>query len=155
MGHWSTDCPKPKKKRLNGKDPCKIDQGINEANLVESLRLSNSSNEESKSSSNEDYAFIVTSTISSYALAVDSYDDTWFADSGASEHMTDRFEWFSTFNEILEGLLTVQITDDTKIWVCGKGDIHISCLVDGKYKQGILRDVLFVPKLKRNFSQLA
>ena len=58
---------------------------------------------------------MVTSTISSYALAVDSYVDTWFADSGASEHMTDKFEWFSTFNDIPEGLHTVQIADDTKL----------------------------------------
>ena len=93
---------------------------------------------------------MATSTISNYALAVDSYADTWFADSGASEHMMDTFEWFSAFNEIPEGLHTVQIADDTKLWVRGKGDIHISCLVDNKYKQGILHDVFFVPKLKRN-----
>lgn len=107
LGHWSADCPKPKKKRPHGKDPRKIDSGLSEANLVESLRLSSSSDEESKSSSDEDFAFIVTSTVSSYALAADSYVDTWFADSGASEHMTDRFEWFSSFQPIPEGVHTV------------------------------------------------
>ena len=53
-------------------------------------------------------------------------------------------------NGFPKGLHTIQIADDTKLWVRSKGDIRISCLVDGKYKQGILCDVFFVPKLKRN-----
>ena len=150
LGHWSADCPKPKKKRPNGKDPRKIDGGISDANLIESLRLSSSSDEDSKSLSDEDFAFVITSTVSSYALAAESYTETWFADSGASEHMTDRLDWFSDFQSIPKGVHTVQTADDTKLWVRGKGNIHISCLVDGQYYNGLMRNVLFVPKLKRN-----
>ena len=150
LGHWSVDCPKPKRKRSDSKDPRKIDGGISEANLMESLHISSSSDGDTKSNSDDDFAFMVRSTISSYAFSTDSYTDAWFADSGASEHMTDRIEWFSTFQSIPEGMHTVQTADDTKLWVRGKGNIRINCLVDGKHYEGIMRDVLFVPKLKRN-----
>ena len=150
FGHWSADCPKPKKKRTNGKDPRKIDGGLSEANLVESLRITSSSDEDSKSVSNEDFAFVITSTLSSYALTIESSMDAWFADSGASEHMTDRLEWFSNFRSIHDGVHTVQIANDTKLWVRGKGDIQIRCLIDGEYHRGLMRDVLYVLKLKWN-----
>ena len=119
--------------------------------MVESLHISSSSKDDSKSISDEDFAFIVTSTISSYAFAANSYTDVWFADSGASEHMTDRLDWFSNFQLISEGIHTVQIADDTKLRVRGKGDIQIYCLIDGLYHNGLIQDVLSVPKLKRNF----
>lgn len=53
-----------------------------------------------------------------------------------------------------EGVHTVQIADDTKIWVRRKDNIQIRCLVDGRYQTGLMRDVLFVPKLKRNLFSL-
>lgn len=48
-------------------------------------------------------------------------NDTWYADSGASEHMTDYYEWFSTMEHIPKGLHTIQIADNTKLWVRGQG----------------------------------
>jgi len=69
-----------------------INNGLSKANLVESLRLTSSFDEDFASFSDGDFAFMVTLTVSSYAFAADSFFDIWFADSGASEHMTDRME---------------------------------------------------------------
>ena len=88
--------------------------------------------------------------MSSCALVAYSSVDAWFADSGASEHMTDQLDWFSNFQPFPEGIHTVQIADDTKLWIRGKGDIKIRCLVDGHSYKGVLRNVLYVPKLKWN-----
>ena len=68
--------------------------------------------------------------------------------------MTDRIKWFSTLQPISEGMHTIQMADDTKLWVRGKGDIQINCFVDGKHYDGIMRDILFVPKLKRKLCNL-
>jgi hypothetical protein len=64
--------------------------------------------------------------------------------------MTDRREWFDTFESIPLGLHAVQIADDTKIWVRGRGSICIQALVDGRYYKRRLHRVLYVPNLKRN-----
>ncbi|UYV73935.1 hypothetical protein LAZ67_11001507 [Cordylochernes scorpioides] len=54
--------------------------------------------------------------------------DSWIADSGATDHMTFRREWFSTFEEIPEGVHPVCLGDGKKIYakdlvlgeVCGR-----------------------------------
>ena len=64
--------------------------------------------------------------------------------------MTDRLEWFSNFQPLPEGIHTVQIADDTKLWVCGKGDIEIWCFIEGHSYKGLMHSILYVPKLKCN-----
>ncbi|UYV76125.1 hypothetical protein LAZ67_13002672 [Cordylochernes scorpioides] len=49
--------------------------------------------------------------------------DSWIADSGATDHMTFRREWFSTFEEIPEGVHPVCLGDGKKIYA--KDDIKI------------------------------
>ena len=93
---------------------------------------------------------MVHSTASSYAFSVNISSDTWFADSGASDHMTDRREWFSTFQFIPEGRHAVQIADNTHIWVTGKGNIKILLDSNGRQVNSILKNVLYVPHLKLN-----
>lgn len=54
---------------------------------------------------------------SSYALYLQATSDVWFADSGASDHVTDHLEWFDTdsFTALLEGTRAVHVADDTKL----------------------------------------
>jgi hypothetical protein len=96
--HWAVDCPKPKKTRPNSKKNInKIDQGFSEANLAESLYITSS--DDSDTTTDDDtgeFAFMAT-LISSFAFTASTQSDVWFADSGASEHMTDRRDWFDTF----------------------------------------------------------
>ncbi|UYV63214.1 hypothetical protein LAZ67_2003462 [Cordylochernes scorpioides] len=46
--------------------------------------------------------------------------DSWIADSGATDHMTFRREWFSTFEEIPEGVHPVCLGDGKKIYAKAK-----------------------------------
>ena len=93
---------------------------------------------------------MVTSVISSQTYAATTILGIWYADSGASEHMTDRHEWFDTFELIPIGLHAIHIADDTKIWTQGRGSIRIKALVDGRHHIWRLHQVLHVPDLKRN-----
>lgn len=88
----------------------------------------------------------------SNAFSVNLDKAAWFADSGATEHMTDHRDWFSTFTPIPKGHWSVVVADDQNIWVQGKGDIEITRTVNGKEKHGILRKVLYIPELRRNLS---
>ena len=86
----------------------------------------------------------------SHALSVNLDKTAWFADSGATEHMTDHRDWFSTFTPISKGTWSVAVADDRNIWVQGKGDIEITRTVNGQEKHGTLQKVLYIPELRRN-----
>ncbi|UYV79065.1 hypothetical protein LAZ67_17000981, partial [Cordylochernes scorpioides] len=75
--------------------------------------------------------------------------DVWYLDSGASEHMTNRIDWFSEFNELDEEY-QVKLGDNHVINASGKGTILISCYVDGEWTKGILKNVLYVPEIRKN-----
>jgi len=75
-------------------------------------------------SSPDEYAFTVVSHLSE-ALSVTSDLDIWFGDIGATEHITDRRSWFSTFNPILEGSWHVSIANNHKLSVLSRGTIRI------------------------------
>lgn len=70
---------------------------------------------------NPDQTPIMTSSssphLTSHAYLSEASVDTWHTDSGASEHI-NRIEWFFTMKEISQGIHTIQITDNTKLWVC-------------------------------------
>lgn len=70
-------------------------------------------------------------------------------DSGASDHMTRRRDWFCGFEEF-EKPLTVRVGNGDKTPVYGKGSIEIETFVNGQWIPGIINDVLYVPFLKQN-----
>ncbi|UYV61796.1 hypothetical protein LAZ67_1006612 [Cordylochernes scorpioides] len=66
--------------------------------------------------------------------------DSWIADSGATDHMTFRREWFSTFEEIPEGVHPVCLGDGKKIYakeMCPKDDQEIEEMNKIPYRQTI------------------
>jgi hypothetical protein len=71
--HWAADCPKPKKKRPSNKKNHNIHQGFNVSNLAESLKITSTSSSSGSENADDDpigdYAFMVTSMISSHAYA--------------------------------------------------------------------------------------
>jgi hypothetical protein len=48
----------------------------------------------------------------SHALIAKGETDTWYTDTRASEHMTDRKEWFTNIIDMPEGRHSVMVTDD-------------------------------------------
>ncbi|UYV64540.1 hypothetical protein LAZ67_3001142 [Cordylochernes scorpioides] len=81
--------------------------------------------------------------------------DSWIADSGATDHMTFRREWFSTFKEIPEGVHPVCLGDGKKIYAKGKGNIDILSYVDSQKINATLLDVLYIPELETNLFSIS
>ncbi|UYV67996.1 hypothetical protein LAZ67_5002745, partial [Cordylochernes scorpioides] len=81
--------------------------------------------------------------------------DSWIADSGATDHMTFRREWFSTFEEIPEGVHPVCLGDGKKIYAKGKGNIDILSYVDSQEINATLLDDLYVPELETNLFSIS
>jgi GAG-pre-integrase domain len=70
-------------------------------------------------------------------------------DSGASNHMTHKFELFnSTMFKTLSKPITISLGDNSKIFATRKGLIHLVFNVKGKKKEGKFEDVLYIPELK-------
>jgi len=94
------------------------------------------------------------SSLSSEAFCVASEQqncvDEWFADSGATEHMTDKREWFQSFQSIDNLTWSVSVADDHKLYVRGVGDIIVQAKVNDTITLLKLKNVLYVPKLRRN-----
>ncbi|UYV67002.1 hypothetical protein LAZ67_4003628, partial [Cordylochernes scorpioides] len=81
--------------------------------------------------------------------------DSWIADSAATDHMTFRREWFSTFEEIPEGVHPVCLGDGKKIYAKGKGNIDILSYVDSQKINATLLDVLYIPELETNLFSIS
>lgn len=75
--------------------------------------------------------------------------DCWLIDSGASDHMTHRKEWFCEYTEFKVPVY-VKIGNGEQIEALGKGNIKIETSVDNKRIPGVLTNVLFVPCLNQN-----
>lgn len=85
-------------------------------------------------------------------LAID-YENSWFLDSGATEHMSKRREWFTNYVQ-LEQPHNITIGNGSKMQAVGKGDIEILCYNGKDWLKRTMLDVLYVPVLHTNlFSQ--
>ncbi|XP_033361605.1 uncharacterized protein LOC117239876 [Bombus vosnesenskii] len=74
--------------------------------------------------------------------------DVWIIDSGAMDHMTERREWFSVFEEFDNTM--IEIDDGTFMDACDKGKIKVETFVDGKWVTCTMNDVLYVPAIERS-----
>lgn len=77
-------------------------------------------------------------------------DENWILDSGASMHMTYKREYFCELNEFQGYKKTVKLGNKQDIAVYGEGSVLINKLVKGQWEQSILKNVLYVPELRRN-----
>lgn len=75
--------------------------------------------------------------------------DQWYLDTGCSNHMIDRKEWFFDLNEAVKS--KVRLADNLVISVEGVGKVII------KRNDGVrayISDVLYVPNMKNNLLSL-
>lgn len=172
--HWSRDCTKPPRDhrhhqrsssrhdhryhRRNTSSHDKFhDKGkrpLRESNACVAKTVSSENDDTlsqssvSEGSSCDEYAF---TTIShhSEALSVSGDSDIWFGDTGATEHMTDKRSWFSTYTSVPEGSWYVSVADNRRLPVLGTGTIRILRRINGLDREGSLEDVLYVPQLTR------
>lgn len=73
--------------------------------------------------------------------------DAWVLDSGASDHMCHRREFFEDFKEESVG---VTIGNGTKIMAKGKGDINILAFNGNEWISKRMVNVLYVPEIHLN-----
>lgn len=77
-------------------------------------------------------------------------EDTWYADSGATEHMSFCRHWFKNFKQYSENTYTVRVGDGTHINARGR-DIDVKMnYADGTTAVYTMTNVLYVPKLRKN-----
>lgn len=75
-----------------------------------------------------------------------------FADSGCTQHITDQRWVFNSFQPIRPGTWSVSGIgiDNKPLQVHGYGSVPVTCEVKEGNRTGILKHVLFVPKLGAN-----
>ena len=75
---------------------------------------------------------------------------SWIVDSGATQHMTNDKQWFTTSVE-LNSPRNVEVGDGRTVKATAIGNISLQlCLPDGSTKYCNLKNVLFVPNLAHN-----
>lgn len=83
-------------------------------------------------------------------LTAVGHEDVWLADSAASKHMTSHKDWFSTFEEIPDKSISIQIGDNSFVYAAGIGSIAVMASLNGKLEPCTLENTLYVPNLKKN-----
>ena len=95
----------------------------------------------------------------SEALMVTGFDEndsnygSWFLDSGATDHMTNNFKYFSTYN-VFPSPVFVKIGNGSLIKALGKGRIRILSHVGSEIVACHLENVLYVPEIRLNLVSL-
>lgn len=138
IGHWWQDdiCSRRDNKRYNHKGP---ETSKSAARVIKS----------------KDTVALVTQSmlqapLSEALLAKDNNEEVWYADAGATEHMSDNRAAFINFKEIPKGTWPVAIANELSLWVLGKGDIKIKRRAHDQWLDGTLHDVLYIPDLITN-----
>ena len=152
-GHFGREClesessgesASPKRSRRNHRHKGKQKGKRSQANISASTIHADSSDSSSPSSE----AFCTTS-------GQQDFVDEWFADSGATEHMTDNRQWFQSFQSIDNLTWSVSVADDHKLYIRGVGDIIVQAKVNDTITPLKLKNVLYVPKLRRNLISMS
>jgi len=153
--------PPNQSKKKDG-DQCKKKDGDcyycgKKGHYARDCRKKKHDNEEkrSRTSSSENCAFMLTGSSNSMPSMEDvqqllrvGMEDVWLTDSGASCHVTFHREWLSDYRSVSGE--KVKLGDDAECDVRGIGNVHIEKLVRGTWENATIRNVFFVPKIKKN-----
>lgn len=96
-----------------------------------------------------DYAFTSYSFLTNHLRHQPS---DWYADSGASQHLSDQLWMFRDYTPVTPGKWPVVGigSGNVPLQVHGHGNIPIKTRVEGVWNEGILQNVIFVPNLGVN-----
>lgn len=147
QGHWARECFK----RQRNQQYKQGEDGQNKNNrhslMVEKETSKGQIGGQLKSSDNESHLFILQSEMSQGKIK-----DAWYADSGATDHMSFQRECFKNFVPFVKDTCQVRIGDGRRLPVRGTGDIEVQ-VINSEQPGPVhtIKDVLFVPDLGRNF----
>eukprot|EP00794_Sanderia_malayensis_P002751 gene2751-biopygen2271 len=93
-----------------------------------------------------------------FVLTVNNSDkqacDDWWIDSGASQHMS--FNNSGMINYMKFSMpQEIKLADNSIVFAYGKGNIRLPCYDGSKRINLMLKDVLFIPKLRKNLLSLS
>lgn len=74
--------------------------------------------------------------------------DQWILDSGAFYHMCCCRDLKTDYVE--DGKNQILLGDNTVLTIYGRGSVNVVTLVDGVWVDAVIKDVRFIPGLKRN-----
>ena len=80
---------------------------------------------------------------------------SWFADSGATQHISDQTEWLQNFVPVPEGSWSVNGIGSSSYPARGYGDAHVWTTTDNQKKPATIKKVLYVPGLGTNLFSIA
>ncbi|XP_019451907.1 PREDICTED: uncharacterized protein LOC109354005 [Lupinus angustifolius] len=123
LGHFSSECQAPNKNHQYGRQE-------SEANLVK---------EDDEDSGEIDVQLMMTTS------NLNAGSDTWYLDSGCSNHMTGNRDWLVNFDATRKS--KVKFDDHRIITAEGTGDVP---LIMANGRKAYISDVLFVPNMKTN-----
>jgi hypothetical protein len=98
---------------------------------------------------NQDFSLQISTEKRNVSFSARSNLD-FFADSGATSHMSDQQQFFDTLEMIDTGTWTVSGVGGVSLPVRGRGNIRIETTVDGITRSGLIKDALYVPDLGTN-----
>lgn len=140
--HWNSECMN----KSNG------DPGVMECfyckkpgHMKKDCRILKAKEEKKKKSGSANVAEAFITLALCNSETVDS--DKWYLDSGASEHMTGRREWFQNFKPFQS---VIKIGDGSVLMAQGIGDIRVKVHHESGWVETCILNVLFVPDLKMN-----
>ena len=144
MGHWWQDniCSKKEVKKFGQRGTEASQSSARVAESKDTTELKDSTALVTQS--------MIQNPLSEALLARNSNEEIWYADAGATEHMSDNRDAFINFKEVPKGTWPVAIANEQNLWVQGKGDIKIKRRVHDKWLDGTLHDVLYIPDLRTN-----
>lgn len=124
--HWARDCRYNKNRSNNDRE--KVSKSVQGAGLIsQALTTTTQPNE---------------------------YTSNWYKDSGATNHMSNRKDWFVTYKPI-DKESYVRMGNGELLKIHGKGDINVLPYNGEKWIRNHIKETLFVPELKYNlFSEL-
>ena len=150
-GHASAICRY--KSRDEGSNTVTCSYCQNKGHTVEVCRkrLRNERNQpdQQQQSSSVDFGYL-----SSICFAARRHSD-WYADSGATQHMTDQRVMLVNFKAIDPGTWVVSGIGDNRLTVHGQGDVEFSSRAEGVVHAGTIKGVLYVPGLGTNLFSIA
>jgi hypothetical protein len=76
----------------------------------------------------------------------------WISDSGASDHVTGRLDWFSKYEEF-KNPQPVHLTDNHVIYALGKGVVSLQAKVNGNWENCSISNTLYIPQAVNLFSE--
>jgi hypothetical protein len=88
----------------------------------------------------------------SVALAADTRAE-WLIDSGASQHMSNQREWFTTYTSMEP--TKVYLGNNETVDAIGRGEIIMNMKTNNKPVEATLTEVLHVPQLAKNLFSIS